>query len=74
MQYFISASKDVLHSASAGQVIRGWDEGVAQMSKGQRAKLVRPCTLIIWMRVLVFCVSPDLRNLVMASQCVPFRN
>lgn len=26
----------------AGQVIRGWDEGVAQMSKGQRAKLVSP--------------------------------
>nr|CAB3246410.1 putative peptidyl-prolyl cis-trans isomerase uncharacterized protein LOC445763 [Phallusia mammillata]CAB3263354.1 uncharacterized protein LOC445763 [Phallusia mammillata] len=25
-----------------GQVIRGWDEGVAQMSKGQRAKLT--CT------------------------------
>ena len=23
-----------------GQVIKGWDEGVAQMSKGQRAKLV----------------------------------
>merc|ERR1739844_174595 len=23
----------------AGQVIRGWDEGVAQMCKGQRAKL-----------------------------------
>ena len=25
----------------SGQVIRGWGEGVAQMSKGQRAKLVR---------------------------------
>ena len=29
------------HLCDAGQVIRGWDEGVAQMSKGQRAKLVR---------------------------------
>ena len=26
----------------AGQVIKGWDEGVAQMSKGQRADLT--CT------------------------------
>ncbi|KAG7378792.1 hypothetical protein PHYPSEUDO_009489 [Phytophthora pseudosyringae] len=26
----------------AGQVIRGWDEGVAQMSKGQVAKLTLP--------------------------------
>ena len=25
-----------------GQVIRGWDEGVAQMSIGQRAKLICP--------------------------------
>lgn len=26
----------------AGQVIKGWDEGVAQMSKGQVAKLTCP--------------------------------
>ncbi|XP_033644561.1 peptidyl-prolyl cis-trans isomerase FKBP1B-like [Asterias rubens] len=26
-------------SVGKGQVIRGWDEGVAQMSRGQRAKL-----------------------------------
>ena len=25
-----------------GQVIRGWDEGVAQMSKGEVAKLICP--------------------------------
>jgi FKBP-type peptidyl-prolyl cis-trans isomerase len=25
-----------------GQVIRGWDEGVAKLSKGQRAKLTCP--------------------------------
>lgn len=34
--------KSYIHLRRTGQVIRGWDEGVAQMSKGQRAKLVRP--------------------------------
>ena len=33
---------DTLLLRTAGQVIRGWDEGVAQMSKGQRADLT--CT------------------------------
>jgi FKBP-type peptidyl-prolyl cis-trans isomerase len=31
--------KPFVFKIGLGQVIKGWDEGVAQMSKGQRAKL-----------------------------------
>ena len=30
---------------SCGEVIKGWDEGVAQMSLGERAKITIPCDL-----------------------------
>uniref|UniRef100_T1E3B9 peptidylprolyl isomerase n=1 Tax=Psorophora albipes TaxID=869069 RepID=T1E3B9_9DIPT len=34
------SSKPFRFTVGKGEVIRGWDEGVAQMSVGQRAKLV----------------------------------
>lgn len=34
--------KPFVFKIGLGQVIKGWDEGVAKMSKGQRAKLTIP--------------------------------
>ena len=38
----ISRGKPLEFKVGVGQVIRGWDEGIMQLQKGQKAKLICP--------------------------------